>query len=245
MNTMSSLQDIVEEVDSHRKRQPGYRRIVVAGEFESGKSSVLNALLGNIVIPCNPGLPGRPLIKVSHSHHPMISAENRTGQSYDARSVADLAEIDNLALCDIRIPVPDLMRTEIIEVPHRPGQGIDPRDIEMMGRADMIVWVTIASQAWRLSEQAIMAELPSGSRKRSVLAISRADHLRDAEDWEKLELRLQKDAAAYFSEMVFMQASIRNLMACNDDESAWIRTGGPSLASIAQETLAETGGVAA
>ncbi len=239
MTDLLSLQDIVDAVDRRRDREPGTRRIAVAGEFESGKSSVVNALVGKMALPCNPGLPGRPLIKIRHSIYPMIFAEDTVGRRFEVEAVRDLMGITNLAHCDICIPIPGMARTEIVEIPHQPGKGINKGDLEVLADADLIVWVTIASQAWRLSEKALMETLPEGSREKSVLAISRADHLRDAADWEKIETRLLKEASPYFSEMVFMQASSRNLAACRQNDDAWIKTGGPSLASIAHDLTAD------
>ena len=245
MNDMLSLQDIVDEVDSRRARLPGTRRIAVAGEFEAGKSSVINAMLGRLVVPCNPGLRGRPLIKVSHNAHTLIIGEDTTGRVAEVEDVEALRDIDDLAVCEIHTPASSMARTEIIEIPHHPGESIAPSDFAVMADADLIVWVTIASQAWRLSEKATVETLPPGSRRKSVLAISRADLLRDAEDWQKIETRLQKEASPYFSEMVFMQASLRNLEACRRDEQSWVETGGPSLTGIAHDVASGTQGAAA
>ncbi len=232
MTDMLSLQDIVNELDGPREREPGIRRVVVAGEFESGKSSVINALLGKIAVPCNPGLPGRPVVKVNHSLHTMIFAEDKVGNGFQVETMEQLNETDNLAICDIRTSMPGMTRIEFVEVPHHPGKGILPADAKMMAEADLVIWVTISSQAWRLSEKSLIESMPELMRERCVLAVSRADHLRYVDDWEKIETRLQKEASPYFAEMVFIQASIRNLKACRQEEQAWIRTGGPTLASI-------------
>ncbi len=245
MNDMLSLQDIVDEVDARRDRLPGTRRIAVAGEFEAGKSSVINAMLGRIIVPCNPGLKSRPLIKVSHNPQPLIVGEDTTGNVVEAQDVEDLRQINDLAVCELHVPAPGLGRTEIVEVPHKPGKSIAPKDFAMLAAADLIIWVTIASQAWRLSEKATVEALPAGSRRKSVLAISRADLLHDAGDWEKIETRLQKEASPYFSEMVFMQASLRHLKACHRDGESWNRTGGPSLTGIAGDVVSGTQGAAA
>ena len=245
MTDMPSLQDIADEVSRSRDREPGYRRIAVAGEFESGKSSVINALVGKVAVPCNPGLPGRPVVKLKHSLHHMVSVETATGESLEVRSFGTLTTRRDIAVCDIRTPLPGLHRTEIVEIPHRPGTGIDPEDFAMLAAADMIVWVTIGSQAWRLSERTTVAGLPPGCREKSVLAVSRADHLRDAGDWDKIEARLQNEASPFFSEMVFIQASMQNLWDCRQDDDTWIRTGGPTLASIADDLLNAPKGEAA
>jgi len=97
--------------------------------------------------------------------------------------------------------------------------------------------VTIASQAWRLSEQALIEGLPYDIRDKSILAISRADKLKTSEDLDKIETRLQKDASRFFSEIVFMQASRDKLERAVSDTRAWEETGGAALASIANELV--------
>lgn len=235
MDDMLSLQDIVNEVDAKRARRPGKRRIVVAGEFGSGKSSVINAMVGESIIPCNPGIRNRPMIKISHAFHSMIYAEDALGHTYELKKIEHADDVDSIVSCEIRGPVQGLEKTEIVEIPHHPSKGIDPKDAAMMVDADLIIWVTIASQAWRLSEQTIIDNLPEVIREKSVLAISRADKLRNKEDWDKIETRLQKEASPYFLELVFIQASTDNLKKCQNNRDAWIKTGGPALASIVSD----------
>jgi len=74
-----SLQDLVDEIEAPRVRTSDTWRVVVAGEFESGKSTVINALLRSPILPCNPGLIARPKITISHSMKPSIRTETTKG----------------------------------------------------------------------------------------------------------------------------------------------------------------------
>lgn len=232
-----SLQDLVDEIDKPRARKPGTWRIVVAGEFESGKSSVINAMLRAPVLPCNPGLASRPLIRIRHATEKAIEAEDSKGIMFKPASLTELLDTENLASCRIRLPLGLLAGIEIAEVPFHHEGGISARDMSMMADADLIIWVTIGSQAWRLSEQAIIESLPLHTRDKSILAISRADKLRTSDDLDKIETRLQKDASKFFSEIVFMQASSDNLHRSVADTRMWEETGGAALASIAHELV--------
>jgi len=232
-----SLQDLVDEVEKPRVRKSGSWRIVVAGEFESGKSSVINAMLRGPILPCNPGLVSRPIIRITNAAKKSIEAEDTMGSAYTPTSLNDLRDNENLASCDVRVPLGLMAGVEIIEVPFHHEGGISANHLEMIAEADLIIWVTIASQAWRLSEQAIIEGLPFHARNKSILAISRADKLRKAEDLDKIETRLQKDASKFFSEIVFMQASTDNLQHAVADNRIWEETGGAAIASIAHELV--------
>ncbi len=232
-----SLQDLVDEIDSPRTKRSGAWRIVVAGEFESGKSSVVNALLRLPILPCNPGLIARPIIKIAHAPQPSIGTEDRTGRSFQPSSLNEVLENDLLETVHLRMPLGDLQGVEIVEVPFHHDGGISKRNLDMIADADLIIWVTIASQAWRLSEQALVEGLPYHTRERSILAISRADKLKTADDLDKIETRLQTDASRFFSEIVFMQASTENLNKAATDTRIWEETGGAALSSIAHELV--------
>lgn len=232
-----SLQDLVDEVETPRVRTSDTWRIVVAGEFESGKSSVINAMLRDAVLPCNPGLVSRPTIRITHSPTKSIDAEDRMGSSYSPRALTELLDHESIAICNVRVPLGLMAGVEIVEVPFHHEGGISENDLEVIGDADLIIWVTIASQAWRLSEQTIIEGLPYHARDRSILAISRADKLRTGADLDKIETRLQQDASRFFSEIVFMQASRDRLERAVSDNRAWQETGGAALASIINELV--------
>ncbi len=232
-----SLQDLVDEIEKPRVRTSDVWRVVVAGEFESGKSTVINAMLRRPILPSNPALVARPKIRISHAITPVIRAEDTMGREFNASSMNELVDNKFLAHCTLKIPLGDLRGIEIMEMPFHPTGGIGERDLEVISDADMIVWVTIASQAWRLSEKAIIEQLPYNVRDKSILAISRADKLKTGADLDKIETRLQSDAHNFFSEIVFMQASTEKLNRAVSETRAWEETGGAALASIAHELV--------
>lgn len=232
-----TLQDLVDDLDKPRPRTSGIWRVAVAGEFESGKSSVINAMLRKPLLPCNPGFVGRPMIRINDGAGLTITAEDRTGQEMQPETLDELVDVERLASCTISTSMNMLRGIEVVEVPFHHEGGIAAKDIEMIADADLIIWCTIASQAWRLSEKAIIEGLPWHAREKSILAISRADKLPSPEDLDKIETRLQKDASRFFSEIVFMQASTEYLSRCANDARIWEETGGAALASIAHELV--------
>jgi len=221
--------------------QPARQRdtIVVAGEFEVGKSSVVNALLRRNLLPNDPGFLSRPLVKIRHHHTTVISAKLSDGSSIEADCIDDLVERDDVVSCVIHTPLPKMEAVEIVEIPFDPTHGFDPEHHEIMRTAGLFIWGTIASQAWRLSEKTIIQTLPEEMRERSVLAITRADKLISSNDLDLIERRLQKEAAPFFNELVFMQASTKNLTASETSEAGWRETGGYTLFEVASDVIGE------
>ena len=222
--------------------------IVVAGEFEVGKSSVVNALVRRTLIPNDPGFVNRPLVRVRHALNTIVHAELVDGSFLEAGSIAEIVEREDVVVCTLYTPLPGMEAVEIVEIPFSPVSGFDPNHLPIMQGSSLFIWVTIASQAWRLSEKTVVQGLPDEMRERSVLAITRADKLRSEEDLDRIETRLQKEAAPFFNELVFVQASARNLTASETNEAGWTVTGGQALFEIATEVIgglgAEEGAVA-
>jgi len=195
--------------------------IVVAGEFEVGKSSVVNALLRRPLLPNDPGFLSRPLIRIRHRAVESFVVELTNGDSHKIDSLDEIVERSDVSTVVIHVPMPGLEAVEIVEVPFHPSRGIAEENLDLMRQASLFVWVTIGSQAWRLSEKSIVEALPEDMPERSILAISRADKLRSATDLDKIEARLQREAVGLFSEIVFMQASVNRLQECQQNEQKW------------------------
>lgn len=220
-----------------RVQQRARRRVVVAGGFESGKSSAINAMLRRPLLPCNPGPAARPLIRIIDAPILRITADPNSEHARSIGEMADVVDDTEIETCEVACPIGLLAGVEIIELPSHSDGSVSDAHVAMMAQADLLIWVTIASQAWRLSEQTVIEKLPEAARKTSILAVSRADKLRKAADLDKIETRLQDEASPYFGELVFMQASVHNLDRSADDERLWSRTGGAALAAIAQDLV--------
>lgn len=212
-------------------------RIVVAGEFGSGKSSVINAMLRRPFIPFDIGASNRPLISVYNAEDTGIVVTPWNGAPYEVSRFEDIDRPDQVQGLAVRTPMPGLQGAEIIELPFHHDGVVEDGVISVMASADLLIWVTIASQAWRLTEKSVIERLPPECRARSVLAISRSDKLRSVDDWDKIESRIQRESGPFFSEVVFMQASNALLIGSGESDRDWSQTGGQSIVSIAQSIL--------
>jgi hypothetical protein len=207
-------------------------RIVVAGEFGAGKSSVINALLRRPVLPANTGALERPVISVVHGPELSITCTDAGGRSLRLRAADELRAVGPARRIDVIAPMPALTGVELVELPFYHDGTVDAPVLEVMARADLLIWVTIASQAWRLSEKAIVETLPREGREQRILAISRADKLRSFADWDKIESRLQRETSSHFSELVFLRASNALLAQAADSPDAWEQSGGAAVARL-------------
>lgn len=231
MNLHSSLQGLDDPVSV---RALGRRlRVVVAGEFKSGKSSVVNALLRQPVLPMQSRQASRPAFLVRHSEDRAgaVLLRHGSGATEQAERLDDATDFAGAGLCEVYVNAPHLEGVELVELPFPCDGEVGAEALALMSGADLLIWVSIASQAWRLSEKAILSQLPP-MRARSVIVLSRADKLRSAGDWDRIEERVQREAGPFFAAVAFVQASRETIRQSTDDPRAWEASGGKILADL-------------
>lgn len=203
------------QIDLTQKPQ-GVTRVVICGEVNAGKSAVLSALSRGITLPDFFGESWRPSIVLRHADK--------------ATAASDPSERSDL--CLIEADARHLTAFEIVELPFLKDGEIPDSARQAIAAADILIWVTIASQAWRLSEKSILDALSDERPKHSVLAISRSDKLRKVNDAERIRARVANETSAYFSDIVMMRAGEDILSSAAANHAAWAESGGQALSEI-------------
>lgn len=189
--------------------RPDRRRIVVVGEFNSGKTTLVNALVGAPVLA--PGFAthtAHPTV-VGFAARPSLSAEIADRK----RRPVTWAAIDEGAQGGIRrlhVGAP-LERLRGLSVVDTPGIGFadcenDQRSLHACRSADIVIWCTPAMQAWKASEEQAWLTLPDRVRGCGVLAVTFADAIASRTDVDRLMERLQAEAAPYFWQIALADA---------------------------------------
>ena len=197
------LQAAVPRIRQARRGVPW--RVVVIGEFNAGKTTLINALLGEALLQTSVVANTRLVTVVSFAASARMSLEHCDGTR---------ATIDRAMLCPAQAA-----RRLHIAVPHAalktlclidtPGLGVGDVTIERrirraLSRADVVVWCTPAVQAWKASEQTIWLGLPERIRKKGILAVTFADAIGSSGDATRLIARLNAEAGPYFAAIVRM-----------------------------------------
>lgn len=215
-------------------------RVGICGEVSSGKSTVLQSILRQALLPDFFGVESRPLIRVT------LGAETaetvalfKDGSEKTMASPLDVEASDNLLELSIfREEDCGLGACELVEVPALRDGHLDPGTARLLGTFDILVWTTIGSQAWRLSEKNILDELMSQLPERRILVATRADKFRSDGDRQKLRDRLERETTAYFSAGRLLGVSPA-LLSGKGKSSAWETAGVADFVSVIAETLSE------
>lgn len=215
-------------------------RIAICGEVSSGKSMLLNALLRKRVVPDGAATGRRPWVHVGWRQDPSLEVETREGGAVTV--VPDFKQQDTVqgarALC-VWTDQPQIAGLELVEVPLTTAEALTDVERDLLRGCDVMIWVTIASQAWRLTEKTLVDAFGAARPAYTILAVSRTDKLRTDADRQSLRDRLDRETQGYFDGCLFLQNSRRQISSATKSDTAWQRTGAPEmlglLTSIAEE----------
>lgn len=200
-------------------------RLAVVGEFSSGKSTLLNLLLGQDILPTKATATASPAIWLSHGEAEGFYIDAKGDRQVlpeggiadvpsDSRYIRLWNPADFLQSCDV-------LDLSGLADPGRP----DEVTYEMLGHAHCVIWCTPATQAWRQSERAAWLAVPERIRARSILAVTRIDKLRQAEDLTRVMRRVEHEAEGLFCAFAPISAPMAQKALTNDDEEAWNQSG--------------------
>jgi hypothetical protein len=193
-------------VDRTRRKAQTPRRVVVVGEFNSGKTSLVNALLGAAVL--KPSFVVRTVhpTVVGYAAKPSLSGE--TGDRKRIRLAWDA--VDDAVALDIRrlhvgMPLERLRSVRVIDTPGLAwgDDSSDRRTLQLCRNADTVIWCTPALQAWKASEERAWLSLSQRTRHRGILAVTFEDTIDSSADANRLLARLRAEAGPHFGKIVF------------------------------------------
>ena len=177
-------------------------RVVVLGEFSAGKSTLINLLTGGKKLRTQVTATQMPAVWMSYG----LSAPYRVDLEGNEHPV-DLSDLSSISTTDtayIRVfmKTPVLELCDFIDTPGNSDPNIAAIAWERVAEiADVAVWLSPSTQAWRQSELAAWSDVPERVRERSILLLTRADKLTSDEDRAKVLKRIQREAGDQFSKI--------------------------------------------
>ena len=183
---------------------PAVPRIAFVGEFSAGKSTVVNALLGEAQLPTGATPTQLPPVWFAYGSAPRDRALSSDGTATTLRGLT--LDADGLRRHDclrIERPMPVLRQFELIDTPGLSDPTLDADRLALpLSLADIVVWCTPANQAWRRSEAARWGRVPDALRRRSLLLVTRIDTLGGETGRRKVLRRLAAETHGTFDEIL-------------------------------------------
>jgi len=217
-------------------------RVVLLGEFNSGKSTLANALIGAEALPTSIHANTRVPVHARFSRRPMLSVEFAGGRREPlTEHVLPQLQDGRVRMLHAGVAIPRLEVFELIDTPGlQPGGNAGAGagravqlSIEACRRAHIAIWCTAATQAWKASEAQMWNQVPARLKSRSLLVATLADALNTDRDRARVEERLRAEAGPHFAAVVLAAgAEVENLRrdpAVPDYAERWTQCGGEAI----------------
>jgi small GTP-binding protein len=177
----------VAELATERSRPV---RLAIVGEFNAGKSTFINALIGSEVAPT--GI----LPTTATLHHLRFSPDRFAKILFDRghdpperivalgelRATLGVLDADSIQRVEIRMPLPSLARVEVLDTPgfNAPQRAHERVARSALAQADIALWLLDATQAIKQSERVLLEEAQASGLPLQVL-VNKADRLTPTE----------------------------------------------------------------
>lgn len=233
---------LVGRVGSRLSRPP---RIVLLGEFNSGKSTLANVLLGAGVLPTSIHSNTRVPILLRWADEPQLEVEC-AGHGRKPVSIEAIHDVTrgNARLLHLGLPLPQLKTFELIDTPGFADGMLSVHDLclEACRRSNIAVWCTTAAQAWKATEVRTWSAIPQRLRRKSLLVVTHKDVLNSTRDEQRLKARLEMEVQPHFRKVVLLsslEAQQAGASALAASAEAWRHAGGAALSQAARELVDE------
>lgn len=196
----AGVQDKAEKLLGRLKKPV---RLALLGLPKSGKSTLLNLLVGQSVIPSGIELPTLQLVygEQEQSICTLADGSKMTIPTADARAIAALSPV----FVDVELPLPALKKISILEV-------VAPDDLNALHRASL--WASDraevglwCSQGFNRDERTIWSQMPDIFKDHAFLMVTKSDFLKTNGMLEKTVASLRNEVADEFNQILPIAAT--------------------------------------
>lgn len=196
---------------SIRAKEP--MKVAVTGQFSSGKSTFLNALIAKEILPTGitPVTSKVNFIKYGNEYkleihfndgrvefHPVENLQNFTDQR---------SSIEDIKYLTLYIPYDTLKDITFVDTPGLNSQSIQDTKttLNVLKDVDGIIWLTLMDNAGKLSEEKALNQLLKNSNIKSLCVLNQKDRF-DEKDINKTINYIQEKFSDFFDEVIAISA---------------------------------------
>ncbi|EBA12409.1 dynamin family protein [Roseobacter sp. CCS2] len=240
MRKANQVSDIAKQhMAAWHSQRPSF---ALMGEFSSGKSTLLNMLIGRPVLPAKVTVTKLPVIWMTFGALSACEGLTQEGQLHELDSTKPDVDLwDQYLVVRMTLDAPMLQYCDVIDTPGISDPRLAAGSLKFIAEfMDFAIWCTAANQAWRQSEKSAWKSLPKRLRDNSILAITRADQLASSTDLDKVTKRLVTETTGLFNAMCPI-ASHRAMDAAEmgqvTDPASWNASGGETLLAAIKSSI--------
>ncbi|ABD57063.1 GTPase [Jannaschia sp. CCS1] len=174
-------------------------RVLLLGEFSAGKSTLANILLGSAQSPVRvTATQMPPICYVAGVDQPMRVTRDGNEIPVDMVDVPRVP-LDGTRFIRVPFDAPLLEQVDLVDMPGSsdPNMSVDIWN-DLLPLADIVLWCTPATQAWRQSEAALWDTLKKQVQDRSLLLLTRIDKIGSTSDRDRVMARVTQETRGLF-----------------------------------------------
>ncbi|WP_052700874.1 dynamin family protein [Loktanella sp. S4079] len=199
------------------------------GEYSAGKSSLLNMLLGQPLLPTKVTATHLPTVWITHGEARKLEALDHDGTVTEiSEDGLDFGTLDGYVALRFTLPSEILRGGDVIDTPgiSDPNLAIDVVGL-ISAHVDFVIWCSAANQAWRQTEKAAWKTVPRELQDQSLLVVTRVDQIGNAKDVGRVISRCEREAGKFFHSVLPISAKL----ARSGAEGSWQESGAETLMS--------------
>ena len=214
--------------------------VALMGEFSAGKSTLSNLLLGTSALPVHVTATQLPPVWISQGSDAPYCVD-MNGEEHDV-DLSDLESVKVASTNHIRIfhKADRLADFDLIDMPgiSDPNMAADVWQ-RVIHHADVVIWCSHATQAWRQSEAAVWSTMPKDFYERSLLLLTRMDKILSERDQGRVIKRVESETKGLFRKV--LPVSLIRALEAEEGSEVWNNCGATDLVALLNTLVSEVG----
>ena len=210
---MSASKELIEKLSSLHVRAKEPMKVAITGQFSSGKSTFLNALLSKNILPTGITPVTSKVNYIKYGDELKIKIKYVDGRE-EFQSVEHIAkftdqrgEVEEIEYLTLYVPLNLLKEVEFVDTPGLNSQAITDTTTtqKVLKEVDGIIWLSLIDNAGKLSEAKVLEEYLNEYQNKSLCVLNQKDKF-SKEQVVQTTQYVKKSFAEFFSEVIPISA---------------------------------------
>jgi predicted GTPase len=210
---MSASKELKEKLNTLSIRAKEPMRVAITGQFSSGKSTFLNALLAKNILPTGitPVTSKVNYIRYANDFKLKILYKDGREEFVSIEQIAKFTdqreEVEEIEYLTLYVPLELLKTVEFVDTPGLNSQSNSDTKVtrEVLKEVDGIIWLSLIDNAGKLSEAKVLEEYLNKYQNKSLCVLNQKDKF-SKEEVEKTTNYVKTVFAEFFSEVIPISA---------------------------------------
>ena len=210
---MSPSEDLVSKLTSLHVRAKEPMKVAITGQFSSGKSTFLNALLSKNILPTGITPVTSKVNYIKYGDELKIKINYKDGREefqgveHIAKFTDQRGKVEEIEYLTLYVPLGLLKEIEFVDTPGLNSQAITDTTTtqKVLKEVDGIIWLSLIDNAGKLSEAKVLEEYLNEYQNKSLCVLNQKDKFSKEQVAQTTEY-VKKSFAEFFSEVIPISA---------------------------------------